>query len=120
MNLPANRQAMNDKKIHLRKIIMKHFLILLMFMVAAVTISGQKSTIQVIPQPVDIQILTGSWTLTGAATITFKKAEAQPAAQQGCASRLPSPEPQQYSSAAGRPEPYARRTAAGAEESNYA
>jgi hexosaminidase len=55
---------------------MKDILILLMLMMG-ITVMGQKNTVQLIPQPVDVQVLTGMWTLTGAATVTYNKPEGQ-------------------------------------------
>ncbi len=47
-----------------------------MLMIAA-TASGQQNKIQLIPQPVDLQVLEGSWTLTGATTVVFASPESK-------------------------------------------
>lgn len=48
---------------------------------AFVTVSGQKNTVQLIPQPVDVQVSAGSWTLTGGAAISYNKAEGRDVAE---------------------------------------
>ncbi len=51
---------------------MKSILIGLMLL-AGMTASGQPSNVHLIPQPAEMQVLTGMWTLTGNATITYNK-----------------------------------------------
>jgi hexosaminidase len=53
---------------------MKNVLILQMLMIVA-TVSGQMNTVQLIPQPAELQVLSGSWTLTGSAAITYNVPE---------------------------------------------
>jgi hexosaminidase len=56
---------------------MKNILIGLMLLAGLTSASGQQHTVSIIPQPVDLQVLTGVWTLTGNATITYNKPEGQ-------------------------------------------
>jgi hexosaminidase len=56
--------------------IMRKLLIPVLLMAAA-TMSGQKNRIQVIPQPVEVQVTTGLWTLTGSSTISYSQPESK-------------------------------------------
>ena len=45
-----------------------------MMMIGAIA-TAQNSMVHIIPQPVDMQVLTGSWMLTGGAVISYNKTE---------------------------------------------
>ncbi len=55
---------------------MKNVLMLLILMIP-LTLFAQQKTVNIIPQPVDVQLLNGTWTLTADATVSFNKDEAK-------------------------------------------
>jgi hexosaminidase len=59
---------------------MKSLLMLLMLF-TGVKVLAQKNTVQLLPQPVDLQILSGEYTLTAGTTVTYNKPEARDVAQ---------------------------------------
>jgi|WetSurSiteA1Bulk_404760.scaffolds.fasta_scaffold07885_2 hexosaminidase len=59
---------------------MKSAFLFLMLM-TNVMVFAQTNTVQLIPQPVDVQVLNGEYTLAAGASVTFSKPEAQPVAR---------------------------------------
>jgi len=53
---------------------MRNLLVLIMLMVVS-TVSGQMNTVQLIPQPAEVQVLSGSWMLSGRTAITYNLPE---------------------------------------------
>jgi hexosaminidase len=48
-----------------------------LFLMSGIVAAGQQTVIQLIPQPVDVQVLTGAWALTGSTAISYNKPEGQ-------------------------------------------
>jgi hexosaminidase len=59
---------------------MKKVILGFMLMIG-LTAMGQTSKVDMIPQPVDVKILTGTWTLTSSAMISYNKPEGKPVAE---------------------------------------
>ena len=59
---------------------MKNILFMVMLMAGAM-VMGQKSTVQIIPQPVEVQVLTGEYVITAGTTVMFNRPEGQHVAE---------------------------------------
>ncbi len=56
-------------------------LFMLLILITGVNVFAQKNTVKLLPQPVDLQILSGEYTLTAGTTVSYNKSEARDVAQ---------------------------------------